>query len=73
MTRFTIQFSVLQEDRRVRTPDPITHIDTVLEVVKAKAEMLFETLNLPQKPMACDFCNQDGDEVFFWTRGVDNA
>jgi hypothetical protein len=41
--------------------------------VKVKAKSLFEALNMPQKPDGLRILDQDGDEVFFWTKGADDA
>jgi hypothetical protein len=51
----------------------ITQSGTDLERVKVKAKSLFETLNMPQKPDGLRILDQDGDEVFFWTPGADDA
>jgi hypothetical protein len=55
------------------TLDRITQSGTDLEAVKVKAKSLFETLNMPQKPDGLRILDQDGDEVFFWTKGADDA
>jgi hypothetical protein len=34
---------------------------------------LFETLKMPQKPDGLRILDQDGDEVFFWAPGADDA
>ena len=69
---FTIEFFRLrEEDDAHDTLDPITHSGTDLEIVKAKS--LFETLNMPHKPDGLRFLGQDGNEVFFWTPGADDA
>lgn len=39
---------------------------TDLEDVKVRAQFLFETLDMPQKPDALRILDQNGDEVFFW-------
>ena len=37
-----------------------------LEDAKVRAQSLFETLDMPQKPDALRILDQNGDEVFFW-------
>ena len=66
-------FRLREEDDAHATLDRITHIGTDLEAVKVKAKSLFETLNMPQKPDGLRILDQDGDEVFFWTPGADDA
>ena len=71
---FTIEFFRLrEEDDAHATLDRITQIGSDLEAVKVKAKSLFKTLNMPQKPDGLRILDQDGDEVFFWTPGADDA
>ncbi|MGH6792664.1 MAG: hypothetical protein ACRD1R_00580 [Acidobacteriota bacterium] len=71
---FTIEFFRCREgDDAHATLDRITQIGTDLEAVKVKAKSLFETLNMPQKPDGLRILDQDGDEVFVWTPGADDA
>ena len=57
------------------TPLPVarSRILADLEAVIVTAKSLFETLNMPQKPDGLRILDQDGDEVFFWTPGADDA
>jgi hypothetical protein len=72
--QFTIEFFRVREgDDAHATLDRITQSGTDLEAVIVKAKSLFETLNLPQKPDGLRILDHDGDEVFFWTPGADDA
>jgi len=69
---FTIEFfRFREEDDAHATLD--RNYAKRLERVKVKAKSLFETLNMPQKPDGLRILDQDGDEVFFWTPGADDA
>ena len=68
---FTIEFFRIREkDNAHAILDRITHIASDLESAKVS---LFETLNLPQNPDGLRILDQDGREVFFWTRGTDDC
>jgi hypothetical protein len=43
----------------------VEHDTTDLEDAKVRAQSLFETLDMPQKPDALRILDQTGDEVFF--------
>jgi hypothetical protein len=45
----------------------VEHDTTDLEDAKVRAQSLFETLDMPQKPDAVRILDQSGDEVFFWS------
>ncbi|PVE25259.1 hypothetical protein DC522_06955 [Microvirga sp. KLBC 81] len=47
--------------------DRVEHDTTDLEDAKVRAQSLFETLDMPQKPDALRILDQGGDEVFFWS------
>ncbi|WP_246777161.1 hypothetical protein [Microvirga sp. VF16] len=47
--------------------DRVEHDTPELEDAKVRAQSLFETLNMPQKPDAVRIMDQNGDEVFFWS------
>jgi hypothetical protein len=71
---FTIEFFRSREtDNAHATLDRITHIASDLESTKVKAKSLFDTLNLPQKPDGLRILDEDGHQVFFWTRGIDDC
>mgnify|MGYP001382835004 CR=1 FL=1 len=71
---FIIEFFRIREsDNAHATLDRITHIASDLEGAKVKAKSLFETLNLPQDPDGLRILDQDGHEVFFWTRATDDC
>jgi hypothetical protein len=71
---FTIEFfRIRQEDNARALLDRLTHIATDLEAVKLKAKSLFQTLNMPQNPDGLRILDQDGQEVFFWTPGMDEG
>jgi hypothetical protein len=50
--------------------DRVEHDTADLEDVKVRAQSLFETLDMPQKPDALRILDQNGDEVFFWEPGA---
>ena len=57
---------------RVRDTDHATlgqveHDTSDLEDAKARAQSLFETLDMPQKPDALRILDERGEEVFFWS------
>ena len=66
---FTIEFFRIREsDNAHATLDRITHIASDLESAKVKAKSLFETLNLPQDPMACAFWTRTAMRCSFGRR-----
>jgi hypothetical protein len=52
-----------------------THIASDLEGARVKARSLFDvgTLNMPQNPDGLRILDEDGNEVFFWTPGIDDS
>ena len=65
---FTIEFfRVRDTDGAHATLDRVTHDTTDLEDAKVRAQSLFETLDMPQRPDAVRILDQGGDEVFFWS------
>lgn len=65
---FTIEFfRIRNTDDAHAILDRIEHDTTDLEDAKARAQFLFETLDMPQKPDALRILDQTGDEVFFWS------
>jgi hypothetical protein len=64
---FIIEFFRIREtDGAHATLDRVEHDTTDLDNAKIRAQSLFDTLNLPQKPDALRIMAQNGDEVFFW-------
>jgi hypothetical protein len=64
---FTIEFfRVRDTDDAHATLDRVEHDTMDLEDAKVRAQSLFETLDMPQKPDALRILDQNGDEVFFW-------
>jgi hypothetical protein len=59
-------FRVRDTDGAHATLDRVAHDTTDLEDAKVRAQSLFETLDMPQRPDAVRILDQDGDEVFFW-------
>lgn len=59
-------FRVRDEDQAHATLGRVEHDTTDLEDAKVRAQSLFETLDMPQKPDALRILDQHGDEVFFW-------
>jgi hypothetical protein len=67
---FTIEFfRIRKEDNARAMLDRITHIASDLESAKIKAKSLFDTLNMPQNPMACGFWTRMGTRCSFGRRG----
>jgi hypothetical protein len=64
-------FRIRKEDDAHATLDRITHIAPDLESAKVKAKSLFGTLNMPQNPDGLRILDQDRNELFFWTPGID--
>ena len=64
---FIIEFFRIRDTDDARAIlDRVEHDTTDLEDAKVRAQSLFETLNMPQKPDALRILDQTGDEVFFW-------
>jgi hypothetical protein len=64
---FTIEFfRVRDTDQAHATLGQVEHDTLDLEDAKARAQSLFETLDMPQKPDALRIVDQDGNEVFAW-------
>ncbi|EIM31207.1 hypothetical protein [Microvirga lotononidis] len=65
---FIIEFFRVREgDGAHATLDRVEHDTADLDDAKVRAQSLFDTLNMPQKPDALRIMDQDGDEVFFWS------
>jgi hypothetical protein len=65
---FVIEFfRVRGTDEAHATLDRVEHDTTDLEDAKVRAQSLFETLDMPQKPDALRILDHSGDEVFFWS------
>ncbi len=60
-------FRVRDTDGAHATLDRVEHDTTDLEDAKVRAQSLFETLDMPQRPDALRILDQAGDEVFFWS------
>jgi hypothetical protein len=64
---FTIEFfRVRDTDQAHATLGQVEHDTLDLEDAKVRAQSLFETLDMPQKPDALRIVDQDGNEVFAW-------
>ena len=64
---FIIEFFRLRDaDGAHATLDRVEHDTTDLEQAKVRAQSLFETLDMPQKPDALRITDGDGAEVFTW-------
>ena len=64
---FTIEFfRVRNSDGAHAILDRIQDGTTDLEQAKVRAQSLFETLDMPQRPDALRIIDQDGAEVFIW-------
>jgi hypothetical protein len=65
---FTIEFfRVRDTDNAHATLDRLEHDTADLEDAKVRAQSLFETLNMPQKPDGLRILDESGDEVFSWS------
>jgi hypothetical protein len=65
---FTIEFFRIREvDDAHATLERVEHDTNDLEDAKVRAQSLFETLDMPQKPDALRIVDRNGDEVFFWS------
>jgi hypothetical protein len=64
---FIIEFFRLRDaDGAHATLDRVEHDTTDLEQAKVRAQSLFETLDMPQKPDALRIVDREGAEVFTW-------
>jgi hypothetical protein len=64
---FMIEFFRIRDmDEAHATLDRVEYDTTDLEDAKVRAQSLFETLNMPQKPDGLRILDQSGDEVFSW-------
>jgi hypothetical protein len=71
---FTIEFfRIRKEDDAHATLDRITHKAPDLESAKVKARSFFDTLNMPQNPDGLRIFDQSGNELFFWTPGMNDC
>jgi hypothetical protein len=61
-------FRVRETDGAHATLDRVEHDTTDLDDAKVRAQSLFETLDMPQKPDALRIMDQNGNEVFCWSR-----
>jgi hypothetical protein len=59
-------FRVRGTDEAHATLDRVEHDTSDLEDAKVRAQSLFETLDMPQKPDALRILDQSGEEVFSW-------
>jgi hypothetical protein len=65
---FTIEFfRVRDTDNAHAILDRLEHDTTDIEDAKVRAQSLFETLNMPQKPDGLRILDESGDEVFLWS------
>lgn len=65
---FIIEFFRIRDaDNAHATLGRFEHDTIDLEEAKVRAQSLFETLDMPQKPDALRILDQNGDEVFFWS------
>jgi hypothetical protein len=63
---FTIEFFRIRKEDNVHAMlDRVTHITSDLESAKVKARSLFDTLNMPQNPMAYGFWTKVGMRCSF--------
>ena len=60
-------FRVRGTDEAHATLDRVEHDTTDLKDAKVRAQSLFETLDMPQKPDALRILDQTGAEVFVWS------
>lgn len=59
-------FRVRDTDQAHATLGRVEHDTTDLEDTKVRAQSLFETLDMPQKPDALRVVDERGEEVFVW-------
>ncbi|MGO4527248.1 hypothetical protein AB4097_20615 [Microvirga sp. 2MCAF35] len=62
-------FRVRDTDQAHATLGRVEHETNDLEDAKVRAQSLFETLDMPQKPDALRVVDERGEEVFFWSPG----
>jgi len=73
---FTIEFfRIRKEDNAHAILDRITHMASDLDGAKVKARSLFDvgTLDMPQNPEGLRILDQSGNELFFWTPGMNDC
>ena len=64
---FVIEFFRLRDaDGAEATLDRVEHDTADLEQAKVRAQSLFETLDMPQRPDALRIMDQEGAKVFTW-------
>lgn len=69
--QFTIEFfRIRHDDNAHATLDRITAAAPDLERAKVRAISLFETLDMPQAPDGLRILDNEGTEVFAWTRAA---
>ena len=67
---FIIEFFRLRDaDGAEAILDRVEHDTVDLEQAKVRAQSLFETLDMPQRPDALRITDRDGAEVFAWRPG----
>jgi hypothetical protein len=67
LAMFIIEFFRIRDaDDAHAILDRVEHDTTDLEDAKVRAQSLFETLDLPQKPDGLRILDQSDDEVFSW-------
>ena len=65
---FIIEFFRLRDaDQAHATLGQVEHDTINLEEAKVRAQSLFETLDMPQKPDALRILDERGREVFAWS------
>jgi hypothetical protein len=65
---FIIEFPrVRVADEAHATLDRVEQDTNDLEGAKVRAQSLFETLDIPQKPDTLRILDQSGEELFFWS------
>jgi len=65
---FVIEFfRVRDADKAHAMLASVEHDTADLDEAKVRAQSLFETLDMPQKPDALRILDQNGDEVFLWS------
>lgn len=60
-------FRVRETDDAHAILDRVEHDTADLEDAKTRAQSLFETLDMPQKPDALRILDERGEEVFIWS------
>jgi hypothetical protein len=65
--RFTIEFfRIRASDDAHALLDRVVHVVPDLEAAKVRAQSLFETLDMPQRPDGLRILDDGGAEVFAW-------